>query len=139
MAKTVCVVDDQPTLRQMLRFVLNAQGLDVLEAENGVDAIKKLSDKTVDMMIIDWQMPLMDGMELIRKLRKQTAYSELPIIVISCRDDLKTRLEARSLGVMTWLKKPFRMAEVQRVVENGLGLVAHPSEPASGQVETRYS
>lgn len=122
MPKVICVVDDQPALRQMLRFALSFQGVEVLEAENGVDALDKISKQHVDMVIADWQMPEMDGLELVRKLRKIDAYVDLPILVVSCRDDLEARKEARSLGVMTWLKKPFRISEVQIVVESALSV-----------------
>lgn len=124
MSKTVCIVDDQPGLRQMLRFALKVQGVDVVEAENGVDALDKISAQPVDLLIVDWQMPEMDGLSLIRYLRKMDAYADLPIAVVSCRDDLEARLEARSLGVMTWLKKPFRLAEIQAVVDNALAASA---------------
>ncbi len=122
MPKVVCIVDDQPSLRQMLRFALNVYGLQVIEAENGVDALDKLATHNIDMMIVDWQMPKMDGLELVRHLRKSEDYAELPVVIVSCRDDLSARQEARSLGVMSWLKKPFRIAEVQLVVEAGLEL-----------------
>ena len=121
MPKVVCVVDDQPSLRQMLCFALNVHGLQVLEAENGADALDKLASHTIDMMVIDWQMPEMDGLELVRRLRKSEKYTDLPVVIISCRDDLSARKEARSLGVITWLKKPFRIAEVQLAVESALG------------------
>jgi DNA-binding response OmpR family regulator len=113
----------------MLRFSLKFDGLQVLEAENGVDALNKLVDFNVDMMIVDWQMPEMDGMELVRRLRKDEAYADIPIVIISCRDDLNARREALSLGVMSWLKKPFRIVEIQRVVKRGLGLVSSPTKP----------
>jgi two-component system chemotaxis response regulator CheY len=122
MPKTVCIVDDQPSLRQMLRFALNVHGLQVIEAENGLDALDKLASHNIDMMIVDWQMPKMDGLTLVRHLRNSEDYTEIPVVIISCCDDLSARQEARSLGVMNWLKKPFRIAEVQLAVENGLGL-----------------
>ena len=122
MSKVICIVDDQPALLQMLRFALNFQGLTVIEAVDGTDALEKISTQHVDMLITDWQMPAMDGLELIRRLRNIEAYADLPTVVISCRDDLEARQEARSLGVMTWLKKPFRISEVQLVVEHALDL-----------------
>ena len=127
MPKVICVVDDQPSLRQMLRFALSFQGVDVLEAENGDDALKKISTHHVDMLIVDWQMPVMDGLELVRQLRKLDAYADLPIVVAICCYDLNARKEAISLGVMTWLKKPFRISEVQTVVKNGLALSSEES------------
>lgn len=126
MSKVVCIVDDQPSLRQMLCFALNFQGLEVVEAENGVDALDTLVTHDIDMMIVDWQMPKMNGLELVRRLRKTDGYTELPIVMVSCRDDLEARKEARSLGVLTWLKKPFRISEIQIVVENCLGLNPPP-------------
>lgn len=132
MSKTVCIVDDQPGLRQMLRFALKVQGVDVVEAENGADALDKISAQPVDLLIVDWQMPEMDGLSLIRYLRKMEAYADLPIAVVSCRDDLEARLEARSLGVMTWLKKPFRLAEIQAVVDNALAASADANLRGAG-------
>lgn len=122
MSKVICIVDDQPALRQMLRFALNFQGVAVIEAVDGADALDKIATHHVDMMIIDWQMPVMDGLELVRRLRKVDAYSDLPILVVSCRDDLTARQEARALKVVTWLRKPFRVSEVQAVVEHVLDL-----------------
>ena len=122
MSKVVCIVDDQPSLRQMLRFALNIHGLTVIEAEHGLDALDKLASHDIDMLIVDWQMPEMDGLELVRSLRRTEEYAELPVVIISCRDDLAARQEARSMGVLNWLKKPFRIAEVQLAVESGLGL-----------------
>lgn len=122
MNKLVCVVDDQLSLRQMLRFALNINGLSVVEAEHGLDAFDKLACHEIDMMIVDWQMPHMDGLELVRQLRKIEKYAELPIVIVSCRDDLEARREARALGVLSWLKKPFRISEVQLIVESVLGI-----------------
>ena len=122
MSKVICIVDDQPALLQMLRFALNFQGVTIIEAADGADALEKISTQHVDMLITDWQMPVMDGLELVRRLRTIEAYADLPTVVISCRDDLAARKEARSLGVMTWLKKPFRISEVQLVVEHALDL-----------------
>ena len=122
MSKVICIVDDQPALLQMLRFALSFQGVTVVAAVDGADAFEKISTQHVDMLITDWQMPVMDGLELVRRMRSIEAYADLQTVVISCRDDLEARKEARSLGVKTWLKKPFRISEVQRVVEYALDL-----------------
>lgn len=133
MSKVICIVDDQPALLQMLRFALSFQGVTVIEATDGIDALEKISNQHVDMLITDWQMPAMDGLELVRRLRKIEAYADLPAVVISCRDDLEARKEARSLGVMTWLKKPFRISEVQRVVEHALELQGQTFLPKAAE------
>lgn len=121
MPKVVCIVDDQPSLRQMLHFALNLRGFKVLVAENGVEALAKLASHDIDMLIVNWQIPGMDGLELVRRLRNIQAYAELPIMMISNRDELAARNEACSLGVTHWLKIPFRIAEIQFAVESGLG------------------
>ena len=108
----------------------------MLEAENGADALEKISNNDVDMLIVDWQMPVMDGLELVSKLRKMEAYADLPVVLVSCRDDLHARQEARSLGVLTWLKKPFRISEIQVVVENAL---LSSTQDVLSNVATRFS
>ena len=133
MSKVICIVDDQPALLQMLRFALNFQGLTVIEAVDGTDALEKISTQHVDMLITDWQMPAMDGLELVRRLRKMEAHTDLPAVVISCGDDLEARQEARSLGVMTWLKKPFRISEIQLVVEHALDLSGQTLLPKAAE------
>jgi len=132
MPKTVCIVDDQSSLRQMLNLALRLRGLEVFEAENGLEALDTLACHEVDLLIVDWQMPIMDGMELVSRLRDSADHAKLPIVMISCRDDLEIRKKARALGVLTWLKKPFRIAEVHRVVESILGPLA---EQAPGDIE----
>ena len=124
MSKIICIVDDQPGLRQMLRFALNLQGLQVFEAESSADALEVISSHRVDMVIVDGQMPEMDCLGFVRCLRKMHDYAELPVIIISCREDLEARQEARSLGGLSWMKKPFRIAEIQAMVENDLGLTS---------------
>ena len=129
MPKVVCIVDDQPSLRQMLRFALNIHGVQVVEAENGISALDQLAHHDIDMMIIDWQMPELDGLGLVRLLRNSEEYADLPVVMVSCRDDLEARREARSLGVLNWLKKPFRISEVQFAVESALGLSSLSTKP----------
>lgn len=127
MPKTICIVDDQPSLRQMLRFALGAQGYNIIEADNGIEAIKILAKEAVDVLVVDWQMPVMNGIELVRVLRDKPEFDNLPIVMVSCWDNLTARREAYSLGVNTWLKKPFRMSEIQSVVETAL-VAASPRE-----------
>lgn len=133
MSKVVLVVDDQPSLRQMLRFALSLNGLQVLEAENGLDAFDKLAVHHVDMIVVDWQMPKMDGLEFVRALRKVDAYVDMPVVMVSCREDLWARKEARELRVMDWLKKPFRIVEIQQSVQSALGLLPRQEKLRVGQ------
>lgn len=120
MPKRICIVDDHLNIREMMRFALLLQGLDVVEAVDGADALDKIVGHDIDMILVDWLMPNMDGLEMLRCLREMEAFIETPVVIVSGRDDLEARDRARELGVLYWLKKPFRISELQLVVENGL-------------------
>ena len=118
MPKRICIVDDQHTIREMLRFALVLQGFEVVAAVDGADALEKIVGLDIDMIIADLQMPVMHGLELLERLRKLDAFADLPVVMISCRDDIEARRRARELGVLSWLKKPFRIADLQLIVKN---------------------
>jgi DNA-binding response OmpR family regulator len=120
MPKRVCIVDDHLNIREMMRFALLLQGLDVVEAVDGADALEKIVAQGIDMVLLDLVMPQMDGLEMLRCLREMEAFAETPVVIVSCHDDIEARNRARELGALYWLKKPFRISELQLVVENGL-------------------
>ena len=120
MPKCICIVDDHLNIREMLRYALTLQGVEVVEAVDGADALEKIVALDIDLFLIDWLMPNVDGLEMLRRLRAMEAFTETPVVMISGRDDLEARNRARELGVLYWLKKPFRISELQRVVENSL-------------------
>lgn len=141
MPKTVLVVDDQPSLRQMVRFALQFHGLDVVEAENGREALAALAARDVDLVVTDWKMPEMDGLELIRRIRRTDGLETLPIVMVSCVRDTEAKREAQAAGALVWLQKPFRMTEIQSVVETALNTAplaasAQPLHP--GRVAGRH-
>ena len=78
MSKVICIVDDQPALLQMLRFALSFQGVTVVAAVDGADAFEKISTQHIDMLITDWQMPVMDGVEAVAYLQKKREYEDKP-------------------------------------------------------------
>ena len=120
MPKCICIVDDHLNIREMLRYALTLQGVEVVEAVDGADALEKIVALDIDLFLIDWLMPNVDGLEMLRRLRAMEAFTETPVVMISGRDDIEARKRARELGVLYWLKKPFRISELQRVVENSL-------------------
>lgn len=122
MPKKICIVDDQPALRQMVRFALSLNGLEVVEAENGEDALRQITDYPIDLVILDWCMPKMGGLQFLTHLRHTAEHKDLPVIVVSSKDDMEARKRARSLGVLTWMRKPFRISEIQTLVESTLGI-----------------
>lgn len=120
MPKCICIVDDHLNIREMLRYALTLQGMDVVEAVDGADALEKIVAHNIDLVLIDWLMPNMDGLEMLQRMRAMEAFTETPVVMISGRDDIEARSRARELGVLYWLKKPFRISELQLAVENSL-------------------
>ena len=137
MPKTVLVVDDQPSLRQMVRFALQFQGLNVIEAENGLEALDALANEAIDLVVTDWKMPEMDGLELIDRIRRTEGMEMLPIIMVSCVRDIEAKRAAQAAGALVWLQKPFRMVEIQSVVETALNTAPIPEPYRSVQNLTR--
>ena len=85
MSHKIMVVDDSPFLRQILRFTLQGAGYEVVEAVDGLDALRKLADECVHLLIADFNMPIMDGMELLRELHKSKG--SLPVLLLSSKSD----------------------------------------------------
>ncbi len=106
--KTVLFVEDSPTMRRIILNSLNRIGIgSVIDAENGVDALDKINGKQIDLIITDWNMPEMDGEQLVQELRKKDMYKETPILMITTRgmqDDVMTAIK---IGVNGYIVKPF--------------------------------
>jgi two-component system chemotaxis response regulator CheY len=107
-AKKVIFVEDSPTMRRIIMNSLNKIGIDdVTEAENGVDALDKMGDADWDMIITDWNMPEMNGEELVKELRGRDQHKATPILMITTRgmqDDVMTAIK---MGVNGYIVKPF--------------------------------
>jgi two-component system, OmpR family, KDP operon response regulator KdpE len=106
---SILVVDDEPQIRRFLRTSLAAQDYEVLEAENGLDALDRARQSKPDLMILDLGLPDIDGIEVITQLRVQSA---MPIIVLSSRDDEQIKVKALDLGADDYITKPFGMEEL---------------------------
>lgn len=116
----ILVVDDQENIRQLLAVSLELRGYKVITARDGVDALRCLASHHVDLMLTDWEMPEMGGAELTRHV--SSAYTGLPVMVLSCHDaPLKKDMQA-NLGIRSWFRKPFRVREIQHAVYETLGV-----------------
>lgn len=107
MKKVILVADDSPTIRKFVTFTLSARGFSIVSASDGMEALEKLPGESVDLIITDLNMPNVDGFELIRTVRKNDAYHQLPIIILSSLgsdDDIKEGIEC---GANSYLIKPF--------------------------------
>ncbi len=114
---SVMVVDDSVTVRKVTSRLLERQGMDVMVAKDGVEAMALLQERRPDIMLLDIEMPRMDGFEVARQIRHDERLSKLPIIMISSRTGTKHQERAAELGVNRFLGKPFQENELLATIE----------------------
>lgn len=104
------VVDDDEHIRELVSVFLQNEGLSILEAVDGVDALSKLESEKIDMVIMDIMMPNMDGWELCREIRKLN--NDLPILMLTAKGETAQKVKGFNLGTDDYLVKPFEPAEL---------------------------
>lgn len=114
--KPILIVDDYPAVRRAIKDVVSSLGLNVSEAENGIEAMEILKTKDFDMVISDLVMPEMDGFELTEALRASQKHRRIPIVIISTHDDSKYIFRALHLGADDYLIKPPTVEMVKTVL-----------------------
>lgn len=121
--KRVLIVEDSPAMRQLIRFALNkVEGLEVLEANDGVDGLSKLTGKKFDLLIVDINMPIMDGLKLIDMVRKNAEHQDVPILIITTESAEEDRQRAMALGVNEYLTKPVQSGQIVESAKKLLGI-----------------
>lgn len=121
MAKTILAVDDSGSLRQMVAFSLQAAGYEVVQAVDGRDGLNKAREKTVDLVLTDQNMPVMDGLTLIRSLRDLSAYRQVPILMLTTESSDEMKARGKAAGANGWLVKPFDPKRLVEVVQKVIG------------------
>lgn len=117
------VVEDSPTMRQLIVFALSRiKALKVTEADDGVDALKKLSAQKFDILITDINMPMMDGLKLTSMVRKDETHKNIPIVIITTEGAQEDRQRALSLGANAYITKPIQAPQVITKVKELLKL-----------------
>jgi two-component system chemotaxis response regulator CheY len=117
------VVEDSPMMRQLIVFALGRmRELEIVEADDGVDALRKLATGRFDIVLTDINMPIMDGLKLVRRLRTDPAYKDVPIIIITTEGAQEDRQRALALGANAYLTKPIRAPLVVAKVRELLNL-----------------
>ena len=120
---TALVVEDSPTMRQLIVFALKRlPALKVPEADDGVDALKKLQGGKFDILITDINMPIMDGLKLVSLVRKDENHKEIPIIIITTEGAQEYRQRALALGANAYITKPIQAPHVINTVKQLLKL-----------------
>lgn len=116
MSKTALVVDDSTSIRQMVSFTLTSAGFNVIEGSNGQEALQNVAGKSVELVITDLNMPVMDGMTLIRSLREQPQYKFTPILMLTTESQESKKQEGKAAGATGWIVKPFEPEKLLQVV-----------------------
>ena len=124
----VLLVDDSGTIRRIIRKILKQIGIEqVEEAENGADALEKLQAASFRLIISDWNMEPVGGLDLLRQIRANEGTKDLPFIMVSSNDSTKDVIKAKDAGASSYIIKPFTAKNLKFKIENILNLaIAEP-------------
>lgn len=105
---TILVVDDSASLRQVVAISLQGKGYDVIQADNGKAALAELDGKKINLVISDVNMPIMDGLTFVSKMKELPRYKFTPVIMLTTESGGDMKEKGRSVGVKAWVVKPFK-------------------------------
>jgi len=117
MPKQALVVDDCAVTRKLVALYLRKAGFGSVEAENGLEALEKLAQESVDLVITDLNMPKMDGLALTKSLRSEIQYVRLPIVMLTTETEENERVKGLQAGVSAYLTKPVTQERLYEVVK----------------------
>ncbi len=117
MAKTIMIVDDSASLRQVVSIALRGAGYDVLEGCDGKDALAKLTGRKIHLIISDVNMPNMDGISFVRALKQLPAYKFTPVIMLTTESQEAKKQQGQAAGAKAWVVKPFRPEQMLGAVQ----------------------
>ncbi|KQV91267.1 two-component system response regulator [Massilia sp. Root351] len=120
MAKTIMVIDDSASLRQVVGIALKSAGYDVIEARDGLDALSKLTGQKVNLVVCDVNMPNMDGITFVKEIKQLPNYKFTPVIMLTTESQEAKKREGQAAGAKAWVVKPFKpevlLGAVQKLV-----------------------
>ncbi len=119
--KKILAVDDSLSIRKSLSFILSNEGYEVVEAEDGVEALEKAQAEKFSLVITDINMPRMDGIELTKQLRQTQGYKFTPIIALTTENQQEKMQEGKAAGATGWIVKPFTAEKLLAVVKKIVG------------------
>ncbi len=108
MGKTIMIIDDSATLRQVAGTTLKKAGYEVIEAKDGKDALEKLTGQKINLMVCDVNMPNMDGIEFLKAIKQNARYKFTPIIMLTTESQESKKQEGKAAGAKAWIVKPFK-------------------------------
>lgn len=117
MLKKIMTVDDSSTVRSVLNVTLSGAGYQVIEAHDGQDAVEKLAQEKIDLLVTDLNMPNMGGVELIKLVRQQPGRRFMPIIMLTSEAQKEMKVAGKQAGASGWVTKPFRPEQLLSVIQ----------------------
>jgi two-component system phosphate regulon response regulator PhoB len=127
--KTILTVEDERPIREMVKLSLEKAGFNVLEAADGEQAMIRITDHRPDLVLVDWMLPGMSGIELARRLKGNEATTEIPIIMVSARGEEEDKIRGLEIGADDYVAKPFSPRELVARIK----AVLRRTEPGGGE------
>ena len=116
--KKVLIVDDEPDVRELVKFNLTRDGWEVSEAADGLEGLEKAKSERPDLIVLDLMMPEMDGMAVFKNLRESKKTAEIPVLMLTAKKELDDKLEGLALGADDYVAKPFSIKELVLRIRN---------------------
>ncbi|SDZ17770.1 two-component system, chemotaxis family, response regulator CheY [Jannaschia faecimaris] len=121
MAKTILTIDDSKAVRDMVAFTLEPEGFRVIGAENGAEGYDRMRDQKPDLVITDLNMPIMDGLTFITKVRADKIGDGTPIVLLTTESAPEMKAQSKAAGATGWINKPFDANKLIAVTRKLLG------------------
>jgi len=118
--RLILVVDDDEHTRNLLRDLCESSGFRVVTAEDGVEAVEKISEKKPDLVLLDLMMPRRDGFSVLRWVREDARHAELPVIILTAIGEMDGKIRGMELGADDYVTKPFKLIELQTRINSAL-------------------
>lgn len=112
----ILIVDDSASIRHTVKIALGRHGYTIHEAANGIEGLEKAGTQRFDLVLVDLNMPQMDGMSMIRELRNVALQAGVPVLFLTTESDHNIKMEAKEAGATGWLTKPFDADQLLKVV-----------------------
>jgi DNA-binding response OmpR family regulator len=124
---TILVVDDDITIRTLLQSTLTTKGFKVISADNGHQGLELAKTQDIDLILLDWMMPEMDGIEVLTELKHDSDTEDIPVIMLTSKEKTGDVELANSKGAIDYIIKPFKLFEVSEMVQKHLENINHSS------------
>ena len=131
MSKTILIVDDSSSLRQVVNLTLTRAGYQVLEAVDGEDALRQLDGRKINLIVSDVNMPRMDGITFLTRVKQLPRYKFTPVVMLTTEGQAEKKEQGRAAGAKAWIVKPFSPQVLQALLSQTTTAPVLPTKPAT--------